>query len=144
MSSFIFIESLPNFYPVSSSPFYLYNCNISPDWAFRDHISRALPTEIIFYLLELIPSKSFMKVYSKESMLYTLGIIIKWPQVSVIEGFVNCSVVDKPLKLKIYLVSSRDLVPKDRATCIIASRPNFFITNPSLSGLINHQVGFVS
>ena len=52
------------------------------------------------------------------------------------------NVVDKPLKLKIYLVSSRDLVPKDRATCIIASRPNFFITNTSLSGLINLQVGF--
>ena len=40
--------------------------------------------------------------------------------------------IDKPLKLKFSFVSTRDLVPSDRATCIIASRANFFITNLSL------------
>ena len=37
--------------------------------------------------------------------------------------------IDKPPKLKIEFVSTRDLVPSDRATCMTASRANFFITN---------------
>jgi hypothetical protein len=39
---------------------------------------------------------------------------------------------DRSLRLKIRLVS-RDLVPRDRATCTIASTVNFFITSHSLS-----------
>ena len=57
---FLFIERLPNCYSVSSSPFYLYHY-IGPDWAFREHISYALPTEMIFYLLQSIPSESLLR-----------------------------------------------------------------------------------
>ena len=46
--------------------------------------------------------------------------------------------IDKPLKLKFSFVSTRNLVPSDRATCIIASRAKFFVTNLSL----RLQVGF--
>ena len=85
---FIFIERLPNCYSVSSSPFYLYQCDISPDWAFREHISNALPTEMIFYLLRSVPSQSLIYHYRDsfiKSDLRTLEIIIKWLQVSVTE-----------------------------------------------------------
>ena len=82
---FLFVERPPNCYSVSSSPFYLYQCDISPNRAFREHISRALPTEMIFYLLQSIPSKSLIDVYSKKLMLHTLEIIFKWLQVSVSE-----------------------------------------------------------
>ena len=82
-SFFLFIERLPNCYSVGSSPFYLYNCNISPNWAFKEHISHALPTELIFYLLRSIPSESLVPFNTM--MLSTLEIIIKWLQVSVRE-----------------------------------------------------------
>ena len=86
---FLFIERLPNCYSVSSSPFYLYHCNISPDRAFKEHISHALPTEMIFYLLRSIPSKLLLLRrslhYLEKSELETLEIIIKWLQVSVSE-----------------------------------------------------------
>ena len=51
------------------------------------HLSRALPTPMIFYLLQSIPSKSFIRATddSGESKLDTLEIIIKWLQVSVSE-----------------------------------------------------------
>ena len=78
------IERLPNCYSVSSSPLSLW---VNPDWVFRVHISRALPTQMIFYLLQSIPSKSFIRDsdHSGESKLDTLEIIIKWLQVSVSE-----------------------------------------------------------
>ena len=85
---FLFIERLPNFYSVSSSPFYLYHCDISPDRAFREHISHALPTEMIFYLLRSIPSSLMRRHplnYFGESDIGTLVIIFKWLQVSVSE-----------------------------------------------------------
>ena len=88
---FLFIEHLPNCYSVSSSPFYLYHCNISPDrgLSFREHISHALPTEMIFYLLRSIPTKSLLRRHPlnffRESDLDTLEMIIKWLQVSVSE-----------------------------------------------------------
>ena len=53
-----------------------------------EHISLALPTEMIFYLLQSIPStKLFIRTYGspRELMLYSLEIIIKWLQVSVSE-----------------------------------------------------------
>ena len=58
-----------------------------PDWSFREHISRSLPTEMIFYLLRSIPSEFLIRAstYSEEVKLDTLEIIIKWLQVSVIE-----------------------------------------------------------
>ena len=125
---FLFIERLPNCYSVSSSPFYLYHCGISPNLIFREHISRALPTEMIFYLLLSIPSKSFfIDVYSRELMPHTLEIIIKWLQVSVSK----CN--RQTPQTEISFVSTRNLVSSDQTTCITASRANFFFTNLSLS-----------
>ena len=80
---FLFIECLPNCYPVRSSPFYLYHCKISPVWAFREHISSALPTEMILYLLRSIPSDSLVRYPLAELKIDTLEIIITWLQVSV-------------------------------------------------------------
>ena len=89
---FLFIERLPNCCSVSPSPFYLYHCHISPNWAFTEHISHALPTEMIFNLLQSIPSNSLIPARdfesfdsSSESVLNTLGIIINWLKVSVSE-----------------------------------------------------------
>jgi hypothetical protein len=81
---FLCIERLPKCYSVSPSPFYLYHCIISPNWAFRWHISRALPTEIIFYLLRSIPNHADFVTgyYSADLMPHTLE-IVKWLQVSV-------------------------------------------------------------
>ena len=61
--------------------------DVFPDWSFRGHISRSLPTEMIFYLLRSIPSKFLIRAnkYSKKVKLDTLEIIIKWLQVSVIK-----------------------------------------------------------
>ena len=60
---------------------------VSPDWSFRGHVSRSLPTEMIFYLLRSIPSKFLIRAsyYSEEVKLDTLEIIIKWLQVSANE-----------------------------------------------------------
>ena len=59
------------------------------DWAFREHISRALPTELIFYLLRSIPSDVLIRAgdFPEELRFDTLEIIIKWLQVS----FCECS-----------------------------------------------------
>ena len=81
---FLFTERLPNCYSVSSSPFYRCHCGISPYWAFTEHISHALPTEMIVYLLQSIPSEYLVR-YPQELKLDTLEIIIKWLQVSVSE-----------------------------------------------------------
>ena len=77
-----YIERLPNCYSVRLS-----NRYIDPDWAFRGHISRALPTRMIFYLLRSIPTKLLIRVrgYNEELRFDTLEIIVKWLQVSVIE-----------------------------------------------------------
>ena len=82
---FLFNERLPNCCSVSSSHFYRYHCDTKPYWAFKEHISHALPTEMIFYLLRSIPSKLLVWDYdnSRKLTLYTLEIIIKWLQVSV-------------------------------------------------------------
>ena len=62
--------------------------DVSPDWSFRGHISRSLPTKMIFFLLRSIPSEVLIRAdnYFEELKLDTLEIIIKWLQVSVIEG----------------------------------------------------------
>ena len=73
------IERLPNSYSVSSHPNF-YNGSDS----FSEHISRALPTEMIFYLLRSIPSESLI-LYSGNLKFEMLEAIIKWLQVSVSE-----------------------------------------------------------
>ena len=78
---FLYIEHLPNCYFVrsySDSDFFL-----NPDLTFREHLSRALPTEKIFYLLRSIRSECLLREYSAELMFDTLEIIVKWLQVSV-------------------------------------------------------------
>ena len=72
-------EHLPNCY--SSNPSVSLS-RFTPDWCFREHISHALPTEMIFYLLRSICSDGLIRVYSQESMLDILEIIIEWLQVS--------------------------------------------------------------
>ena len=56
-------------------------------WAFREHISYALPMKEIFYLLRSIPPKFFIGIcddsFELELQSETLEIIIKWLQVSV-------------------------------------------------------------
>jgi len=54
-----------------------YSWFISSDWSFKEHLSRALPTELIFRLLRLIRSDRLVGEYSAELI---LEIIIKWLQ----------------------------------------------------------------
>ena len=76
------IEHLPNCYSVRPTDF-----PFKPNWSFREHLSRALPTDMIFYLLRLIYSDHHISDNSAEgiSMLDTLEIIFKWLQVGVTE-----------------------------------------------------------
>ena len=97
-----------------------------------EHLSRALPTEIIFYLLRSIRSESLISTSIAEEMLDRLEIIIKWLQVSL-----SVNTTDIPFILKIQFVS-RDLVPSDRATCTIASRVNFFESSGKLKKRATH------
>jgi hypothetical protein len=96
---------------------------ISSDWAFMGHISRAIPTEMIFYLLRSIPSEFLIPDYPRKLNLDTLEIIIEWLQVSISE----CN-----RQTTQTLIFSRVLVPNDQATCIIAFRVNFFLAKLSL------------
>jgi len=50
------------------------------DWTFREHVSRALPTEKNFYLLRSIPSDNLARDHTAKSMLGVLEIVIKWLQ----------------------------------------------------------------
>jgi hypothetical protein len=97
-----------------------------PDWT--EHLSRALPTEKIFYLLRSNKSELYIYIHdnSAELMLDTLESIIKWLQVS----FSECNGGTPQLKIRFV---SRNLGPSDRATCTIASRMNFFDTKLSLN-----------
>jgi hypothetical protein len=80
VSSFLCIENLPNFYFVRPPPFF---GPVGRHWSFMEHLSRALPTEMIFHLLRLIPSECLILYdYSAEVVLDMLEIIIKWLQVS--------------------------------------------------------------
>ena len=71
---------LPNYYSVSLGSHQLFYAG--PEWAFREHISRALPTEMIFQLLQSIPSESLV-CFPGISEQHTLEIIIEWLEVSV-------------------------------------------------------------
>ena len=66
---------------VRPSPFYRF---VRRDWSFREHLYRALKTEMIFYLLRSIRSECLIRDYFSELMLDTLKIIFKWLQVSFI------------------------------------------------------------
>jgi hypothetical protein len=69
----------------------LYHC-------FLEHLSCALPTEMIFYLLRSIRSERLIRDYSAELMLDTLENIIEWLQVSVTSTIVtkkNLTTFDK-------------------------------------------------
>ena len=123
----------------------IYDYFGSPNWSFREHLSRARPSLMIFRLLRSIPSEC-LSDYSPGLMLDMLEDIIKWLQVSV-----KWMQPDKPLRLKSGFLS-RDLVPSDwstftsdrmtcsnRATCTIASRVNFFDTK-KLSLILDFEV----
>ena len=83
------IEHLPDCY--SARPNIFSSQIVRPDWCFREHLSHALPTEMIFDLLRSIPSERLtvnlsypilICDYSEELMADILEIIIKWLQVS--------------------------------------------------------------
>ena len=78
----LFIEHLPNCYPVR--PSIPLTGVVRSDWCFWEHLSRALPTEMILNLLRSIRSERLMPVrkYSAKVMLDILEIIIMWLQVS--------------------------------------------------------------
>ena len=83
------IEHLPYCYFVRHYYYFLI-----PDWSLWEHLSRALPTEMIFHQLRSIHSDRLVRDNSVELMLDTLDIIIKWLQVSVRMQ------LTKPLRLK--------------------------------------------
>ena len=66
-------------FSVRPSPFFRY---VREDWSFTDHLSRALPTEKIFYLLRSIRSESLISC-SPELVLDILKVIVEWLEVSV-------------------------------------------------------------
>ena len=76
------IERLPNGYSVSLS-FHPVSY-VGPELAFREHISRALPSEMIFYLLRSIPSE-YLVYFPGVSEYHTLEIIVEWLEVSISE-----------------------------------------------------------
>ena len=115
------MDHLPNCYSARPSPFFLYRCcYISTDWTFTKHLSHALPTDMIFYVLRSIPSDRLIRIEAEKSMLDALEIILNWLQVSVSVNDCN----RQTLQIKFRFVS-RDLVLSDQAICTIASRVNF-------------------
>ncbi|KAF8816497.1 hypothetical protein BYT27DRAFT_6396545 [Phlegmacium glaucopus] len=60
------------------SPFGLYDYYFIEDWSFDEHISRALPTEMILYLLRSIYTLFLVRDAAAQSMIKLLEIIIKW------------------------------------------------------------------
>ena len=77
----LFIEHCPNCYSVRPSITFSLTWIGGPNWCFKEHLSRALPTETICNLLQSIRSELLMRKYSAEMMLDTLEVIIKWLQV---------------------------------------------------------------
>ena len=113
------IKNLPNCYSVSPSPFNLYNHSLTPNWSFREHLSRSLPTKMIFYLLRSIRSECLTHDFSGKLLtLDTLEVIIKWLQVIAMTD-------------KVRFVF-RALAPSDRATCTIDFKANFRKALPQL------------
>ena len=84
--SSLFIKDLPNCYYITirASPF---SFTVERNWSFIDHLSRALPTEKIFDLLQkTIRSESLIGHCPAELVFNMQKIIIKWPEVSYREG----------------------------------------------------------
>lgn len=84
MSSFL-AESNICFDRQSSRPsrFSPYNGSLLfPKWRFGEHLSRALPTKMIFYLPLSIRLRRVLRDYNLKSILDLLEIIIKWLKVS--------------------------------------------------------------
>ena len=84
------VEHLPNCYSVRSYSFFSNLELPTRNWSFIEHLPRALPTDMIFSLLESILN-SELRDYSAESK-HTLEIIIRWLQVS---GAVQVNATDK-------------------------------------------------
>ena len=107
--------------------------------SFIDHLSRALPTENIFNLLESFHSESLVRYYHSEELIDMLKAIINWLEVSFKEcrRQLETSQTNNP-------ICSRDLVPSDRATCTIASGLNFkfFVPGPKKNLHQRGQTGF--
>ena len=85
------IEHLPECYSVRPSLYFFWDldsplvfcdCFPNPDWSFREHLSHALPTEMIFYLFRSNHSERLIRRYSTKSVLDMLE-IMKWLRVSV-------------------------------------------------------------
>ena len=121
--SSLFSLHLPNYYYVRSLRF----SSVKQNWSFKDHLPRTRPTENIFNLLESLRSESLSRRYPAELAFDMLKVIIKWLEVS----FRNATDSLKPPQTN-NPICFRDLVPSDRATCTIASRVNFFISNKNL------------
>ena len=78
--SSLFIKDLPNCNYVRPLPF---SRHVQRNWSFRDHLSRALPTERIINLLRLIRSESVMGDNpTVQSLFDMLKVIIKFLEVS--------------------------------------------------------------
>ena len=125
MSSSLFIKDLPNCYYVRPLPF---SCYVQRNWSFRDHLSRARPTERIINLLRSIRSESLMgDNHTVQSLFDMLKVIIKLLEVSFREcnRELETPQTDNP-------ICSRNLVLSDRATCTIASRVNFFVSKKNI------------
>ena len=123
--SSLFIKDLPNCYYVRPLPF---SCYVQRNWSFRDHLSRARPTERIINLLRSIRSESLMgDNHTVQSLFDMLEVIIKLLEVSFREcnRELETPQTDNP-------ICSRNLVLSDRATCTIASRVNFFVSKKNI------------
>ena len=79
-SFFLCINQLPYRYSVRYDYDKLYL-----DWSFLEHLSRALPTEMIICQLRSINLDHLVPDLSAELMLDKVEIIVKWLQVSVSE-----------------------------------------------------------
>ena len=62
-----------------------------------EHLSGALPTEMIFYLLRSIGSEYLIRDFFPESRLNRLEIIVKWLQVSVGECYRQTFQINNPI-----------------------------------------------
>ena len=113
---------LPNYYYVRSLRFF---CPVFLNWSFMDHLPYASPTENIFNLLESLRSESLLRRHTAEVVFDMLNVVIKWLEVSFRQ--LDTPQTNNP-------ICFRDLVPRDKATCTIASRVNFFkfISNKNL------------
>ena len=83
------IEHLPYCYSTRHS--------FIPGRSLWEHLSRALPTETIFYGLRTIPSDRLFRDYSTKLKLNTLEIIVKWLQVSISECNPRTPQIENPI-----------------------------------------------